>query len=61
MADLSANIAELDAALAVPGLFARDPQRAAAMARARAEKASALKHIEDDWLAASAAFEAAMA
>jgi ATP-binding cassette subfamily F protein 3 len=61
LARLGAEIAELDSALAVPGLFARDPQKAAALAKARAEKASALKRIEDDWLAASAAFEAAMA
>jgi ATP-binding cassette subfamily F protein 3 len=60
LARCNAEIAELDAALAAPGLFERDPAKAAALARARAEKASALKRIEDDWLAASAAFEAAM-
>jgi ATP-binding cassette subfamily F protein 3 len=61
VARLSAEIARLDAALAAPGLYARDPVRAAALAKARAENASALKRMEEDWLAASAAFEAAMA
>ena len=50
----------IDAALAEPGLFARDPGRAAVLAKGRAEAASALARAEDDWLEASAAFEAAM-
>ena len=44
-----------------PGLFARDPAKAAALAKARAEAAHALARAEDDWLAASAEMEAAMA
>ena len=54
------EIAAIDTALAEPGLFARDPAPAAVLAKARAEAASALARAEDDWLAASAAFEAAM-
>ncbi|HEY6259403.1 MAG TPA: ABC-F family ATP-binding cassette domain-containing protein [Xanthobacteraceae bacterium] len=54
------EIAGIDAALADPGLFARDPARAAALAKGRAEAVSALARAEDDWLEASAAFESAM-
>jgi ATP-binding cassette subfamily F protein 3 len=54
------EIAAIDAALAEPGLFARDPGRAAVLAKGRAEAASALARAEDDWLEASAEFEAAM-
>jgi len=46
--------------LAEPGLFARDPARAAGLAKARADAANALARAEDDWLEASAAFESAM-
>jgi ATP-binding cassette subfamily F protein 3 len=54
------EIAAIDASLAEPGLFARDPARAAVLAKARADAASALARAEDDWLDASAAFETAM-
>jgi ATP-binding cassette subfamily F protein 3 len=54
------EIATLDASLAEPGLFARDPARAAVLAKARADAVSALARAEDDWLDASAAFESAM-
>jgi ATP-binding cassette subfamily F protein 3 len=57
---LAKEIATIDAALAEPGLFARDPARAAALAKARADAATALARAEDDWLEASAAFESAM-
>ena len=58
---LTAEIARLDQALAEPGLFARDPAKAAAMAKSRADQAAALARAEEEWLAASAQFEAAMA
>jgi ATP-binding cassette subfamily F protein 3 len=58
---LTQEIARTDAALAAPGLFARDPAKAAALSKARADAAAALARAEDDWLAASAEFEAAMA
>jgi len=54
------EIAAIDAALAEPGLFARDPARAAVLAKGRAEAVGALARAEDDWLEASAAFESAM-
>jgi ATP-binding cassette subfamily F protein 3 len=53
------EIARIDAALATPGLFAKDPARAATLAKARAEAAIALAAAEDDWLAASAEYEQA--
>jgi ATP-binding cassette subfamily F protein 3 len=58
---LTQDIARTDAALAAPGLFARDPAKAATLSKARADAAAALARAEDDWLAASAEFEAAMA
>ncbi len=57
--ELNAEITRVDATLAQPGLFARDPAKAAALAKARADNASALAKAEEDWLEASAAFEAA--
>jgi ATP-binding cassette subfamily F protein 3 len=58
---LMQEISRTDAALAAPGLFARDPAKAAALSKARADAVDALARAEDDWLAASAEFEAAMA
>jgi ATP-binding cassette subfamily F protein 3 len=58
---LSREIARIDAALAVPGLFARDAAAAAALSKARAEAVAALGKAENDWLAASTELEAAMA
>jgi ATP-binding cassette subfamily F protein 3 len=59
MARLTREIEQLDAALADGTLFARDPAKAAAMAKSRAECAGALAKAEEDWLAAGAALEAA--
>jgi ATP-binding cassette, subfamily F, member 3 len=58
---LSAEIVRLDAQLAVPGLFGSDPAKAAALSKARAGAVAALADAENEWLAASAEFEAAMA
>ena len=58
---LTQEIARLDSALAEPGLFARDPAKAASFAKLRAEHAAALARAEEEWLEASAAVEAAMA
>jgi ATP-binding cassette subfamily F protein 3 len=57
---IGAELARLDAALAEPDIYRRDQDRAASLARARAEAALALARAEDDWLAASAAYDAAM-
>jgi ATP-binding cassette, subfamily F, member 3 len=61
IARLSREVARIDAALAAPDLFARDPARAASHAKARSEAAAALTRSEEEWLSASAAYEAAMA
>jgi ATP-binding cassette, subfamily F, member 3 len=55
------EIARIDLALAAPGLFARDPGKAATLAKARAEAAAALARAEDEWLAASTELDAASA
>ena len=55
---LTAEIARIDATLAEAGLFARDPEKAAALAKARADHVNALAAAEDDWLTASAELEA---
>jgi len=47
-------IAKIDAALALPDIFARDPKQAAQLTQARANAASALARAEDEWLVASA-------
>jgi ATP-binding cassette, subfamily F, member 3 len=60
VAMLTAEIARIDAELGA-GLFARDPVKATALSKARADAASALAQAEEDWLAASAAYEDAMA
>jgi ATP-binding cassette subfamily F protein 3 len=59
LARLTAEIARIDAALAEAGLFARDPEKAAALAKARADRTNALAAAEEDWLAASSELEAA--
>ena len=60
VARLTADIAAIDAQLA-DGLFARDPAKATALSKARAEAADALARAEEDWLTASAAYEERMA
>ena len=57
---LTADIASIDTQLA-GDLYARDPGKATALSKARAEAAQALAKAEEDWLAASAAYEDAMA
>jgi ATP-binding cassette subfamily F protein 3 len=57
---LTTDIAAIDAQLA-SDLFARDPVKATALSKARAEAVSALAEAEEDWLAAAAEYEDAMA
>ena len=59
MARLTREIEKLDAALADGTLFTRDPGKAAATAKSRAECDAALAKAEEDWLAAGSALEAA--
>src|SRR5437763_7813438 len=58
---LTGEISRIDAALAAPGLFGRDPAAAAALSKSRAETVAALAEAEKEWFAASAELEAAMA
>ena len=51
---ITAIIAKIDAALALPDLFVRDPKQAAQLSTARANAEAALQKAEDDWLRASA-------
>lgn len=60
VARLTADIAAIDAQLA-GGLFARDPAKATTLSKSRSEAADALARAEEDWLAASAQYEEAMA
>src|SRR5579859_5163976 len=50
---ISGIIAKVDAALALPDIFARDPKQAAQLSQARANAASALERAEEEWLEAS--------
>jgi ATP-binding cassette, subfamily F, member 3 len=61
IAKLTKKIADIDAMLADPTLYDRDPARLATLGKERAEAASALAAAEDQWLALSADYEAAMA
>ena len=56
---LTRELEKIDAALAEGDLFAREPAKAAALAKTRAETAHALTAAEEEWLAASAAMETA--
>jgi ATP-binding cassette subfamily F protein 3 len=59
IARLTKELEKLDAALADGSLFTRDAAKAAAIARSRADAASALATAEEEWLAASHALESA--
>jgi ATP-binding cassette, subfamily F, member 3 len=51
---ITAIIAKIDAALALPDIFSRDPKQAAQLSQARANAATALERAEEEWLDASA-------
>jgi ATP-binding cassette subfamily F protein 3 len=59
IADIQGKIATLDRALAVPGLFEKDPDKASRYARERGQLALDLEKAETDWLEASAVLESA--
>ena len=61
IAKLTKKIADIDAMLADPTLYDRDPARVSTLGKERADAASALADAEDQWLALSADYEAAMA
>jgi len=50
-------LAKVDAALALPDLYQRDPKQAAQLGKARSAAAIALERAEDEWLAATAELE----
>jgi len=50
---ITAIIAKIDTALALPGIFTRDPKQAAQLGQARANAQSALQRAEEQWLEAS--------
>src|SRR5262249_54200840 len=51
---ISGIIAKIDAALALPDIYTKDPKQAAQLSQARANAASALERAEEEWLEASA-------
>jgi ATP-binding cassette subfamily F protein 3 len=59
IARITAIIAKIDAALALPDLFTRDPKQAAQLAKARANAIGALQRAEEEWLEASSRYETA--
>ena len=59
IARIGGIIAKIDAALALPDLFKRDPKQAAQLAKARASAADALTRAEEAWLTASSEFDEA--
>jgi ATP-binding cassette subfamily F protein 3 len=56
---ISGIIAKIDAALALPDIFTRDPKQAAQLSQARANAADALARAEEEWLDASAQIDQA--
>ena len=58
---LRAEIAAVDAALAVPDLYATDPAKATGLAKARADHVHAFARAESDWLDLSEEIETAEA
>jgi len=52
-------ISKIDLALALPGLFQRDPKQAAQLSKARAGAALALQRAEEEWLTASSSYDEA--
>jgi ATP-binding cassette subfamily F protein 3 len=52
-------ISKIDAALALPDLFQRDPKQAAQLSKARAGAALALQRAEEEWLIASSSYDEA--
>jgi len=57
IAQLTQQLHKLDAALADGDLFARNPAKAAELAKTRAQIVAAIAEAEEEWLAASAALE----
>jgi ATP-binding cassette subfamily F protein 3 len=61
MAEMSRRIADIDTALADAALYVRDPTKATALAKERADAAATLANAEEDWLVLSDEYESAAA
>ena len=59
IARITGIIEKIDAALALPDLFKRDPKQVAQLTKARASAADALQRAEDEWLEASSSYDEA--
>ncbi|MDB5505046.1 MAG: transporter related [Tardiphaga sp.] len=59
MTRINGIITKIDTALALPGLFKKDPKQAAQLSKARAGAESALARAEEQWLAASTLYDEA--
>jgi ATP-binding cassette subfamily F protein 3 len=59
MARINGIIEKIDAALALPDLFTRDPKQAAQLSKARAGAETALQRAEEAWLEASSQYDEA--
>jgi ATP-binding cassette subfamily F protein 3 len=59
IARINGIISKIDAALALPDLFKRDPKQAAQLSKARAGAASALQRAEEEWLTVSSQYDEA--
>jgi ATP-binding cassette subfamily F protein 3 len=59
IARITGIIEKIDAALALPDLFKRDPKQATQLTKARAIAADALQRAEDEWLEASSSYDEA--
>jgi ATP-binding cassette subfamily F protein 3 len=59
MARIGGIIEKIDAALALPDLFTRDPKQASQLSKARASASDALSRAEEAWLTASSEFDEA--
>ena len=57
IARITEILVKIDAALAMPDLYQRDPKQATQLGKARTGAAAALQRAEDEWLAASAALD----
>ncbi|WP_237154228.1 ABC-F family ATP-binding cassette domain-containing protein [Oryzibacter oryziterrae] len=61
MEQLRRDIAKIDAALAAPDLFTKDPAKGSKLSKDRADHVRALDHSEEEWLELSSEYEAAEA
>jgi ATP-binding cassette subfamily F protein 3 len=59
IARITEIIAKIDAVLAMPDIFTRDPKQAAQLSKARANAAAALQRAEEQWLEASSLLDEA--